>query len=192
MNKEQIGSFKELQERLKNSSRIFLLLYKKGAEQSDCACQRLEDIPGKGEDLLLTADVTSVRDIHEEYGITTAPALIEFNEGQVKNIYKGCQTASFYESVVSGTGFSVFSQDGKKQKRVVVYTTPTCTWCNTLKTYLKQNNIQFQEIDVASNPSKAEEMVRRSGQQGVPQTDIEGQMIIGFDKSRINQLLEIS
>jgi len=192
MKKVTIESFHDLQENLKNKQRVFLLLYKKGSEQSECACQRLEDIPTGESEILLIADVNSVRDIHTEYDITTVPALIEFKDGQLISVFKGCQTASFYESVVSGTGFMILNADGKKQKRVIVYTTPTCTWCNTLKAYFKQHNIQYQEIDVASNPAKAEEMVRRSGQQGVPQTDIEGQMIIGFDKTRINQLLEIN
>jgi len=72
-----------------------------------------------------------------------------------------------------------------------VYTTPTCTWCNTIKTYFKEKNINFTEINVAADPSRAEEMVRKSGQQGVPQTDINGQVVVGFDKQRINELLEI-
>ncbi|MFZ5942290.1 MAG: glutaredoxin domain-containing protein [Bacteroidota bacterium] len=192
MKKEKIGSLQELGSKLGENSRVFLLLYKKGSEQSECACQRLEDIPAGEDTLLLTADVNEVRDIHPEYGITSAPALIEFQQGELKNIYKGCQTEAFYESVVAGTGFHAVSREGKKQKRVTVYTTPTCTWCNTLKTYLKQHNISYTEVDVASNPTKAEEMVRKSGQQGVPQTEIEGQMIIGFDKPKLNHLLEIN
>ncbi len=192
MKKEKITSLQDLQNRFSTNKRIFLLLYKTGSEQSDCACQRLDTIPADENLLLLSADVSVVKDIHTAYGISTVPTLIEFNEGRVKNIFKGCQTPSFYEMVIAGTGFSAPSREESGQKRVTVYTTPTCTWCNTLKTYLKQHNIRFNEIDVASNPSKAEEMVRRSGQQGVPQTDIEGQMIIGFDKTRINQLLEIN
>jgi glutaredoxin len=46
-------------------------------------------------------------------------------------------------------------------------------------------------VDVAADPARAEEMVKKSGQQGVPQTDINGQVVVGFDKNRINQLLEI-
>jgi glutaredoxin-like YruB-family protein len=75
--------------------------------------------------------------------------------------------------------------------RVTVYTTPTCTWCTTLKTYLDQQGVRYQEVNVAADTSAAEAMVRKSGQQGVPQTEINGQMIVGFDKPRINQLLEI-
>ena len=78
-----------------------------------------------------------------------------------------------------------------KSKQVIVYTTPTCTWCTTLKTYLDQHQVRYRELNVAADGSAAEAMVRKSGQQGVPQTEINGQMIVGFDKARINQLLEI-
>nr|NIU00417.1 NrdH-redoxin [Nitrosopumilaceae archaeon]NIU86828.1 NrdH-redoxin [Nitrosopumilaceae archaeon]NIV65485.1 NrdH-redoxin [Nitrosopumilaceae archaeon]NIX61019.1 NrdH-redoxin [Nitrosopumilaceae archaeon] len=69
---------------------------------------------------------------------------------------------------------------------------PTCTWCNTIKRHLQENRIQFREVDVASNQKAAEEMVRKSGQQGVPQTDINGEIIVGFDKPRIDRLLGIN
>jgi glutaredoxin-like YruB-family protein len=187
-----IKAYKELQNSLSSGKKVFLLLYKEGTEQSDCAHERLAQLDDTKDVLLLKANVNEVRDIHTEYGISTAPSLLEFNEGNLSNVYKGCQTERFYEAAIKGSGFArVAKDDGKPQKRVTVYTTPTCSWCTTIKTYLQENQIQFTEVDVASNPARAEEMVRKSGQQGVPQTDINGQMVIGFDKSRINQLLEI-
>ncbi|MEZ4999996.1 MAG: glutaredoxin domain-containing protein [Bacteroidales bacterium] len=81
--------------------------------------------------------------------------------------------------------------ESSPQKRVTVYSTPTCSWCNTLKTYLKDNHIIFRDIDVSTDQKAAAEMVRRSGQQGVPQTDINGTMIVGFDRARIDRMLEI-
>ena len=83
------------------------------------------------------------------------------------------------------------TEEGTRFKNVTVYSTPTCSWCTTLKTYLRNQRIPFSEIDVSRDQNAAEEMVRRSGQQGVPQTDIEGEMIVGFDKARINELLGI-
>ncbi|MCK5817597.1 MAG: hypothetical protein KAH15_06290, partial [Candidatus Marinimicrobia bacterium] len=64
-------------------------------------------------------------------------------------------------------------------------------WCTTLKNYFKDHNIPFRDVDVSRDMKAAETMVKRSGQRGVPQTDINGQMIVGFDKTRINQLLDI-
>ena len=74
---------------------------------------------------------------------------------------------------------------------IKVYSTPTCSWCNVLKTHLRKNGIRFTDIDVSRDPKAAEDLVRKTGQQGVPQTDINGQVIVGFDKDKINRLLEI-
>ena len=85
----------------------------------------------------------------------------------------------------------VFKKEETKQKRVTLYSTPSCSWCNVLKNHLKASNIRFTEVDVSQNQEAAEQMVRRSGQRGVPQTDIDGQIIVGFDKNKINSLLGI-
>lgn len=194
MNTKSINSYSELKDALKQNADVNLLIYKKGSEQSDCALERIMKVNTEGKYVMLTADVNLVTDIHPVYGIKSAPSLVIFKNGVVKNIFKGCQTESFYDSAVSGKGFSPLptTGEGKKEKRVTVYTTPTCTWCNTIKTYLNENGVRFTEVDVASNPSRAEEMVRKSGQQGVPQTDINGQIVVGFDRNRINELLEIN
>ncbi|MDD2688712.1 MAG: glutaredoxin family protein [Candidatus Omnitrophica bacterium] len=76
-------------------------------------------------------------------------------------------------------------------KQVKVYSTPTCPWCMRTKQFLKENNINFQDIDVSSNQAAAEEMVQKSGQMGVPVLDIDGQIIVGFDKEKIKQSLGI-
>jgi glutaredoxin-like YruB-family protein len=154
--------------------------------------ERLQNIHLDASPNLYTADVTSVRDIHEQLKISTAPSLVIFEGGKMVNLIKGCQTESAYASILSGReiGASTPEKNGKS-KQVTVYTTPTCTWCNTLKTYLDQIQVRYREINVAADSSAAEAMVRKSGQQGVPQTEINGQMIVGFDRNRINQLLEI-
>ncbi|HDZ41741.1 MAG TPA: NrdH-redoxin [Bacteroidetes bacterium] len=82
------------------------------------------------------------------------------------------------------------SGEEKRQKNVTVYSTPTCTWCNTLKSYLRERKIQFRDIDVSADQKAAGQMVNKSGQQGVPQTDIDGHVIVGFDKKKIDSLLE--
>jgi len=187
-----IRSYSELEAGMKGAERAFLLLYKSGTEQSDCALNRISSMENTETQPVFTADVNEVRDIHEKLNITTAPSLVVFNRGQVVNIFKGCQTESAYSSIVSGREMGSLRQDeNKKAKQVVVYTTPTCSWCRTLKTYLDENQVRYREINVASDNAAAEAMVRKSGQQGVPQTEINGQMIVGFDKARINQLLEI-
>jgi len=74
-------------------------------------------------------------------------------------------------------------------KKVKIYSTPTCPWCARAKQFLKENNIEFQDYDVSSDNNAAEEMVNISGQMGVPVLDIDGEIIVGFDKERIKQAL---
>lgn len=74
-------------------------------------------------------------------------------------------------------------------KKIKIYSTPSCPYCIRLKQFLRDNNINFEDVDVSSNQLKAEEMVQKSGQMGVPVVDIDGEIIIGFDKDRIKQAL---
>ncbi len=78
-----------------------------------------------------------------------------------------------------------------RQKKVVIFTTPTCSWCRAAKTYLKQNKIRFKEVDVSRNPSAARDLERVSGQRGVPVLLIGNRPVVGFDKSKIDRLLGI-
>ena len=75
------------------------------------------------------------------------------------------------------------------EKNVTVYSTPTCPFCIRAKQYLKDNNIKYAEHDVGSNPEKAQEMIKKSGQMGVPVIDIDGSIVIGFDKEKIGSML---
>jgi len=74
---------------------------------------------------------------------------------------------------------------------VLIYTTPTCRFCNAAKRYLRERGIPFRDIDVSRNQAAAREMVRKSGQLGVPVLDINGKIIVGFDRTRINRALGI-
>ncbi len=75
--------------------------------------------------------------------------------------------------------------------KVIVYGTPTCPWCDRVKEFLKENNVKFEYINVAEDKEKAQEMVEKSGQMGVPVTDIDGEIIIGFDQDKIKELLKL-
>lgn len=74
-------------------------------------------------------------------------------------------------------------------KTVKIYSTPTCPYCIRAKQFLKDNNVVFEDIDVSTNQIAVEEMVRKSGQMGVPVLDIDGEIIVGFDKERIKTVL---
>ena len=190
----KINSFADLKEQIGGKEKSFLLLYKSGSEQSDCAFEQVKEAANQVSDIIvLFADVNQVRDIHPQYNITSVPSFLEFENGHFKNIVKGCNNITHYKALLEDAVFfaSVKNED-KPAKRVTVYSTPACSWCTTLKAYLRQNKIYFTDIDVSRDQRAAEEMVRRSGQQGVPQTDINGEMIIGFNKARIKELLNIN
>ncbi len=72
---------------------------------------------------------------------------------------------------------------------VTVYSTPTCPYCVRLKNYLLQRGIAFTNIDVSLDRESLDKMVRLSGQMGVPVIDIDGQILVGFDKDKIDKLL---
>ena len=72
---------------------------------------------------------------------------------------------------------------------VIVYSTPSCPWCHRAMDYLKEKGIDFEHVDVSQDHEKAMVMIEKSGQRGVPVIDIDGQIIIGFDKDKIDSLL---
>lgn len=193
MNIQEIASQKELTEKLDTGKKNYVLLYKKGSESSECALGHIREITDDYEDLnVFIADVSQVRDIHPNYGIDTVPSLLIFEGTDFKKVVKGCSTKAYYKSLFESRVFSAVSGEGEAQKSVTVYSTPTCSWCNTLKNHLRKHGVYFTDIDVSADPDMAQELVRKSGQQGVPQTEIDGEIIVGFDKSRINRLLGIS
>ncbi len=79
----------------------------------------------------------------------------------------------------------------KRQKRIIVFSTPSCPWCRKVKSYLKQNGFKFKDIDVSRDQRAARDMVRKTGQQGVPQLWIDNYPIVGFDKAKIDRILNI-
>ena len=72
---------------------------------------------------------------------------------------------------------------------VIVYSTPTCPYCHMVKDYLKQKNVEFKDVDVAADQAAGQEMVKKSGQMGVPVIDIDGKIIIGFNQEEIKKTL---
>ncbi len=72
---------------------------------------------------------------------------------------------------------------------VKIYSTPSCPYCVRVKQFLKDNNIGFEDYDISADEIKANEMTERSGQMGVPVIDIDGNIIVGFDKEAISKAL---
>ncbi len=78
------------------------------------------------------------------------------------------------------------------RQNVIVYTTPTCGYCMAVKDYLQSHNINYTEYDVSQNREKAQVMVEKTGQMGVPVVEIDGDVIVGFDKQKIRQKLNLA
>ena len=74
--------------------------------------------------------------------------------------------------------------------KIKVYSTPTCPYCRKTKEYLKEKNIEFQDIDVSESRENAKEMIEKSGQMGVPVIEINGKIIVGFDKEVLEKELK--
>lgn len=77
-------------------------------------------------------------------------------------------------------------------KTITIYSTPSCHFCHMAKEYLESKQIPFTDINVAEDAEKRQEMIQLSGQMGVPVIKIENDVIIGFNKPVINELLEIT
>lgn len=190
---KDISSLSNLRELLSHNERIFVLLLKNGSESSDCAFHQLKEAAeATEEENVFSVDVSSVRDIHPAYNISTVPTLLVFKSSELINSYKGCNGKDFFKAVIESQAFSAKAEDGEHQPSVEVYSTPTCSWCTKLKSYLNKNHIRYSDINIAADPNIAEDLVRQTGQQGVPQTNIGGEWIVGFDKKRIDQLLNIN
>jgi glutaredoxin 3 len=77
-------------------------------------------------------------------------------------------------------------------KKVTIYSTPTCHYCNLAKEYFAQNHVQYEAFDVLSNMDKRKEMMEKSGQLGVPVIVIDKDVVVGFDRPKLAQLLGIA
>jgi glutaredoxin-like YruB-family protein len=136
-------------------------------------------------------DVGVTRDLHARYGVTAVPTVLLVKGDEVLRTIVGVQSPEFYaRSLLGEAGPAKRDASGKPApRRVTVYVTDTCPWCTRVKSYLRQNDVSYDEINVQRDPAAARKMVAKSGQQGVPQIEIDGSMIVGFDKGRIDSML---
>lgn len=148
--------------------------------------QAYKDVP------IYTVNASEVRTIHPKYNIDSVPAVLVIRNNADFNIIYGKQKKSYYEMLFLEAPVMDENGVGASQPNVTVYSTPTCTYCNQLKTYLRKNRIMYNDVDIAADPNAARELQQRTGQTGVPQTDIDGEIIVGFDRPKINELLGIN
>jgi len=75
--------------------------------------------------------------------------------------------------------------------KVIVYSTKTCPYCHMVKEFLKEHEVKFEEVDVSEDQKKAREMVEKTGQMGVPVTDVDGKFVVGFNQEALKKVLGI-
>jgi glutaredoxin-like YruB-family protein len=81
--------------------------------------------------------------------------------------------------------------ENRVSKNIIIYSTPLCPFCIMVKRYLAQKGFEYEEVDVSKNPDLIEVIYRKSGQTGVPVVDIDGKVIVGFDKRSLNEELDL-
>lgn len=141
---------------------------------------------------VLTVDVGEVKGLHKRFGVSSVPAAVTLRGDRVIRHASGLHDAQGWARALLPHAAELPAAAGEaspKQKPVTVYTSPTCVWCTRVKRYLDDQGVRYREVDISRDPTAAQELVRRSGQRGVPQTDIGGTIVVGFDKARIDSLL---
>jgi len=176
-----------------NDALLIIIFYANSSEKSKKALDELKMVKDENPKApIFRVNVSKVRDIHPIYGINTIPTVLILKKDKVSNIIYGIQNKQYYKTLLYDT--PVFISTGKnetKHHRVVVYTSPVCSWCAAVKSYLMKNHIVFREVDISRDEKAAQDLIRRSGQMGVPQTDIDGRIVVGFDKQKLDTILGI-
>ncbi|MFO7871332.1 MAG: thioredoxin family protein [Kiritimatiellia bacterium] len=163
------------------------------SEASQRALSELEKFSKDYKDVpVCVVDVTEVKGLHKDYNVSEVPTVLILKNGREINRIEGVESASFYAVRLGGAAPAHLAKPSKKKKlRVTVYTSPGCPPCGMVKSYLRENGISFRAVDVSRDENAAREIMRRSGQQAVPQIDINGRIVVGFDKSKLAPLLGI-
>lgn len=182
----------ELENLKKQDLSFGILFYGDFSQQSLDSYQTLEEIDVDKFDLF-SVDVQKVKDIHKQYKVENVPTLLVFNVGKAVKWITGNRSRQEYLDIIQNKiEAPVFVADkADNAPRIEVYSTPSCTYCTMLKNYLTEKKIKYRDIDISRDSKAADDLVKKTGQTGVPQTYINGTHVMGFDRNKINELLKI-
>jgi len=171
---------------------FFILMF--WGDFSESAQRALREMKALSEDYekvaIYALDVKKVEGVHKDYGVSSVPTVVAVKNGDVVRRIEGVESARFYATRLLGAAPAhVAVPKKKKAPKVTVYTSPGCPACGRLKDYLRKKGVSFRSVDISKDEKAAKEIARRSGQRAVPQTDINGQLIVGFDQQKIDMLL---
>lgn len=188
---EQIQNKDHFEELRTQYEDLFMVVFfTENSRKSLEAIETLNKIKDQNEDLgLFKLNAAEVKDVHPQYHVTTVPTLVTFRHGKPAEYVYGSQTEAYYNRLLQKFKVSTNGDGSGASHRVTVFTTPTCPYCDMVKRYLTSLNVPYSEVDVASDQAAAQELVSRTGQQGVPQTEIDGKFVVGYNTSEIDRLL---
>ncbi len=182
-------------EKVKKKNKNFFMLFFYG-DFSSAAKRSLSEIKEFSKENkqvpVYIIDVQKVSGIHKQFGVKNVPTVLAIQNGKVTRKIEGVENSKYYSYAISGI-HSSRQKKGKKtgSLRVIVYVGPGCPACGTAKNYLKRQGVPFREVDISRDQYAAERLARRSGQMAVPQIDINGHLVVGFNKAKIDRLLSL-
>ena len=181
------------QVRKKHRDYFVLAFWGRFSEAAQRALRELEQFARDCDGIpVYVVDVQRVKGIHNDYDVHRVPTVLAVQNGKTVERIEGVESAQFYALHLSGASPQPNRSGAKGQRRtVIVYSGPGCPACGRLKAYLRQHGVRFREVNIAEDRHAAEQLVRRSGQMAVPQTDINGRLVVGFDQSKLDRLLAI-
>lgn len=191
MNIGSISHEEELDKLLDSEKELVLAFLVEQSQSSKAVRESLEKaLSTNPEGRAYTIDVQNVRNVAARYQVTAAPTVLRINGCQTLDRLVGPQAPAAYAALLKPTPpAKLAATTASKQPPVKVYVTNSCPWCRKLESYLDKRGVKYTKVNLETNPSAARDMTNKSGQRGVPQSDIGGTMVIGFDLARINQLL---
>ncbi len=179
----------EVQE--KHKEFLIVLFYGAFSSASKRALAELQQFSkDNGEVPVYVIDVERVKGAHRAFGVKNVPTVFSLRQGKVTQRLEGVESAQFYARIFSGAHPSHHKTGkGTVSHQVIVYSGPGCPACGTAKAYLRRRGVTFREVDIARDQHAAQSLVRRSGQMAVPQIDIDGHLVVGFDQAKIDRIL---
>jgi glutaredoxin len=177
----------------KHKDYFLLAFWGKFSDAAQRALKELEQFSNEYETVpVFVVDVQKVKNGHRQFGVKRVPTVLAVEKGEVTNSIEGVQSARFY-SLCFGGAAPRRSAGGEtpRIRHVVVYSGPACPACGALKSYLRRHGVSYRDVDISRDQRAAEKIARRSGMQAVPQTDVNGHLVVGFDRPKLNRLLGI-
>jgi len=175
----------------KHKDFLMLLFYADFSSTAKRALKELEIFSQKNEKVpIYIIDVQKLKGIHKKFGVENVPTVVAVKKGEVSWRIEGIESAELYDRILSETNVYP-SKKGTKSisHQVIVYSGSGCPACGAAKSYLRRQGVRFREIDISRDQHAAERLVQRSGQMAVPQIDIDGHLIVGFNQAKIDELL---